>query len=474
MLPAVLHTVRAFDLDVGDFERFLDSMAMDLHTDGYRTYDDLLGYMEGSAAVIGTMMAPILESADPPAAREHARQLGLAFQLTNFIRDVAEDLRRGRVYLPAGRPGALRGAPGRPGRPAEATPAVAELLAFEVERARAHYRAAEPGIELLAPSSRPCIRVAFELYGGILDEVERAGYQVLDRRVRGPPPPPPGRRRPPLASPPAPPPAPNAASASPPPAPDEAVLGVATALALVVAVADGFLLWARGLATPVGAEGAAASYLAGQGGPAGGPPAGPAAAGRGLPLPDQRVRADRPVRGRAGLPGGDGPGGHLAGRLPLARDRAHLHPARGDLRLLRHRRRRRRLRLLDQPDLLPGAGRPAVRLRPGRPAPAHRPPPRATPGAGAASRAPRSSANTTVYVGPETVQTAAGPVATRHVRLLTALSGQSSGGAVRDLWLDRDGLVVKEDREVSLKVRSVFVGLLTYDERASFLLAGRP
>ena len=185
VLPAVLHTVRAFDLDVADFERFLDSMAMDLHTDGYRTYDDLLGYMEGSAAVIGTMMAPILESADPVAAREHARQLGLAFQLTNFIRDIAEDHQRGRVYLPAAdleRFGVRRGdlAAGR------ATPAVAELVAFEVERARAHYRAAEPGIGLLAPSSQPCIRVAFDLYGGILEQVERAGYQILDRRVRVP------------------------------------------------------------------------------------------------------------------------------------------------------------------------------------------------------------------------------------------------------------------------------------------------
>ncbi|HEY7606094.1 MAG TPA: phytoene/squalene synthase family protein, partial [Actinomycetes bacterium] len=185
VLPAVLHTVRAFDLDVGDFEKFLDSMAMDLHTDGYRTYDDLLAYMEGSAAVIGTMMAPILESSDPPAAREHARQLGLAFQLTNFIRDIGEDLRRGRVYLPTDdleRFGVRRADLAA----AEATGAVAELLAFEVERARGHYRAAEPGIELLAPSSRPCIRVAFDLYGGILDEVERAGYQVLDRRVRVP------------------------------------------------------------------------------------------------------------------------------------------------------------------------------------------------------------------------------------------------------------------------------------------------
>jgi 15-cis-phytoene synthase len=181
----VLHTVRAFDLDVADFEKFLDSMAMDLHTDGYATYDDLLAYMEGSAAVIGTMMAPILESADPPAAREHARQLGLAFQLTNFIRDIGEDLDRGRVYLPA--EDLERFGVGRADlAAAQASPAVTELLAFEIQRARAHYRAAEPGIELLAPSSRPCIRVAFDLYGGILDEVERAGYQVLAARVRVP------------------------------------------------------------------------------------------------------------------------------------------------------------------------------------------------------------------------------------------------------------------------------------------------
>jgi 15-cis-phytoene synthase len=185
VLPAVLHTMRAFDLEVADVQRFLDSMAMDLHTRRYPTYDDLLGYMEGSAAVIGTMMAPILESSDPPAAREHARQLGLAFQLTNFIRDVAEDQVRGRVYLPAEdleRFGVRRADLAA----AETTPEVRDLIAFEVERARAHYAAAEPGIALLAASSRPCVRVAFQLYGGILDEVERAGYRVLDRRVRVP------------------------------------------------------------------------------------------------------------------------------------------------------------------------------------------------------------------------------------------------------------------------------------------------
>jgi 15-cis-phytoene synthase len=185
VLPAVLHTVRAFDLDPGDFAKFLASMAMDLTVDGYGTYQDLCGYMEGSAAVIGTMLAPILESADPPAARTHARQLGLAFQLTNFLRDLAEDHQRGRVYLPAEdleRFGVRRADLAA----TTASPAVRALLAFEVDRARAHYAAAEPGIELLVPSSRPCVRVAFELYAGILDQVERAGYQVLDRRVAVP------------------------------------------------------------------------------------------------------------------------------------------------------------------------------------------------------------------------------------------------------------------------------------------------
>src|SRR5688500_13373865 len=100
LLPAVLHTIETFGIDRADFATFLHSMAMDLTVTGYETYADLLSYMDGSAAVIGTMMLPILEPVDPVAAREPARQLGLAFQLTNFIRDVAEDLARGRLYLP--------------------------------------------------------------------------------------------------------------------------------------------------------------------------------------------------------------------------------------------------------------------------------------------------------------------------------------------------------------------------------------
>jgi 15-cis-phytoene synthase len=185
VLPAVQHTIAVFGLDPGDFARFLRSMQMDLTVGEYASYDDLLGYMEGSAAAIGTMMLPILGSRDPGRAREPARQLGLAFQLTNFIRDVGEDLDRGRIYLPL-KDLAEFGVTRAELRARVATPGIRGLVAFEVARARDHYARAAPGITLLQPSSQGCIRTAYRLYGGILDEVERAGYDVFARRATVP------------------------------------------------------------------------------------------------------------------------------------------------------------------------------------------------------------------------------------------------------------------------------------------------
>jgi phytoene synthase len=190
LLPAVVHTAAVFRLDPEDFATFFRAMAMDLTVESYPTYDDLLSYMEGSAAVIGTMMLSILESPDPAAAREPARQLGIAFQLTNFIRDVAEDLGRGRVYLPAedlAAFGVTRADLAQARARGSATGAIKSLIGYEVSRARNHYAAAAPGIPLLAPGSRACIRAAYHLYAGILDEVERAGCDVFRGRARVPP-----------------------------------------------------------------------------------------------------------------------------------------------------------------------------------------------------------------------------------------------------------------------------------------------
>jgi phytoene synthase len=201
VLLAVQHTIAVFGLNRGDFDAFFASMEMDLTTGDYADYDALLKYMEGSAAVIGTLMLPILlapEHGGPPGptagrapgayrasqvnVREAARQLGLAFQLTNFIRDVAEDLRLGRVYLPAvdlERFGVRRADLAAP----SANPAVRRLIAFEIARARAHYRNAAPGVAMLPARSRRCVRLAFTVYGAILDRIERADYDVLAGRA---------------------------------------------------------------------------------------------------------------------------------------------------------------------------------------------------------------------------------------------------------------------------------------------------
>jgi len=181
VLKAVVHTVRAFDIDPDCFRRFLRSMAMDFTVERYETFDDLLGYMDGSAAVIGEMMLPILEPLHPEA-RDHARDLGIAFQLSNFLRDVNEDLDRGRVYIPQED---LRKFDADPWA-RRATPAWRDLMAFEIARTRRYYASADLGVPMLPPTSARCIRGARALYSGILDQIEAAGYDVFSSRVRVP------------------------------------------------------------------------------------------------------------------------------------------------------------------------------------------------------------------------------------------------------------------------------------------------
>ena len=181
VLKAVVHTVKAFSIDPGCFRRFLRSMTMDLTVTTYDTFDDLLDYMDGSAAVIGEMMLPILEPSSPTAA-PHARDLGIAFQLTNFLRDVSEDLDRGRVYLPqedVRRFGA---------KPAErrVSGSWRELMRYEIARTREYYASADLGMPYLPSASARCIRAARRLYSAILDRIEAADYDVFTRRARVP------------------------------------------------------------------------------------------------------------------------------------------------------------------------------------------------------------------------------------------------------------------------------------------------
>ena len=181
---AMINTMRRWSIPRAHVEAFLESMQMDITITSYQTYPDLEHYMYGSASVIGLQMLPILEPLTPAAA-SRARALGEAFQMTNFIRDVGEDLKRGRVYLPQEDLDTF-GVTREMLAAGVVTPMIRELLAFEIERTRALYAFAEPGIEMLHPTSQDCMRTAFVLYGEILDAVERAGYQVLTKRVSVP------------------------------------------------------------------------------------------------------------------------------------------------------------------------------------------------------------------------------------------------------------------------------------------------
>jgi phytoene synthase len=190
LLAAVSHTAERYHLDRALFAAFLTSMRMDIWISEYHSFDALDQYMYGSAAVIGLQMLPVLGTVGPRAdAEPSAQALGVAFQLTNFLRDVGEDLDRGRLYLPADELAAFgvdRQLLHWCRRRHRGDARVRRALAHLVARTRAIYRRAAAGIDLLAPVSRPCIRTAHTLYGGILDQIEAADYHVLHRRVSVP------------------------------------------------------------------------------------------------------------------------------------------------------------------------------------------------------------------------------------------------------------------------------------------------
>jgi phytoene synthase len=179
---AVVHTVRRWEIPLDLFDAFLHSMTMDLTVTEYPTFDDLYEYVYGSAAVIGLQMLPILEPSDPQAY-EYAKDLGVAFQLANFIRDVNEDLDRGRVYLPLDelqRFGVTRADLEK----RELTENIKAALRHQIDRVRRLDEQSRAGIEMLHPSSRDCINAARILYCGIANKVEEIDFEIFKKRAR--------------------------------------------------------------------------------------------------------------------------------------------------------------------------------------------------------------------------------------------------------------------------------------------------
>jgi len=179
---ALADTVRRFNIPIEYFESFMHSMTMDLTVSEYQTFDDLMEYVYGSASVIGLQMVPILGALSPDAY-PLAEKLGTAFQLANFIRDVGEDLDRGRIYLPI-KELESHGVTWEMLNQRVVTPQIRSALKEQIERVRRLQREADAGIHLLEPSSRPCIEAASELYCGIVDEVEKIDYQIFTVRAK--------------------------------------------------------------------------------------------------------------------------------------------------------------------------------------------------------------------------------------------------------------------------------------------------
>ena len=178
---ALVDTVKKFNIPLSYFEAFMKSMEMDLTVTRYKTYEDLMEYVYGSAVVIGLEMLPILGYKDERAISA-ATALGTAFQLANFIRDIGEDIDRGRIYMPLDDL-AKFGVTEEALLNRKMTPEITEAIKYQIDRVRALQAEANAGINYLDPISRPCIRAASELYCGIVDEVEANNYDVFTHRA---------------------------------------------------------------------------------------------------------------------------------------------------------------------------------------------------------------------------------------------------------------------------------------------------
>jgi phytoene synthase len=187
VLAAVTHTARRYNIAPELFTDFLASMRMDLTVTDYPDRAALNLYMRGSAEVIGLQILPILGTVSPvDDAAPYAEALGRAFQLTNFLRDVDEDLMRHRIYLPADELAAYgvdRDVLMWCHTHRRTDDRVRRALAAQHDITRDVYRFAAEGIALLAPRSRPCVSTAATLYSGILDRIEDSDFAVFGRRA---------------------------------------------------------------------------------------------------------------------------------------------------------------------------------------------------------------------------------------------------------------------------------------------------
>jgi phytoene synthase len=180
--------VREFNLPREQFEALIEGVEMDLVCAQYQTFAALSEYCRRVASAVGLICLEIFGYRDP-GAREYAASLGMALQLTNIIRDVGTDLRRGRVYLPEedlARFGVAEKDLQECVRKGAVADRVVPLLRFECDRAREYYRRAAAQLPRVDTRSLVAAEIMGAVYYGILERIEGAGYDVFSRRIRVP------------------------------------------------------------------------------------------------------------------------------------------------------------------------------------------------------------------------------------------------------------------------------------------------
>ena len=185
VLKVFLDTAARYEIPLEYAHELIEGMRMDLTLTRYRTFAELRLFCYRVASVVGLMMSWVIgfQSVDDRRrALPYAIDLGIAMQLTNILRDVGEDLRRGRIYLPLDELARFnyseqqleQGVRNR---------AFGELMLFQVLRARSFYERGNKGIALLNADGRFSVQIASDVYKEILAKVERSGYDVFDKRA---------------------------------------------------------------------------------------------------------------------------------------------------------------------------------------------------------------------------------------------------------------------------------------------------
>ena len=180
--PAFHHTVRRFGIPHEYFREMIEGVASDLEPRRFQTFDELYRYCYQVASVVGLTIIHIF-GFDTRSALPLAEKCGVAFQLTNILRDIREDAGNGRVYLPLEDLERF-GVTEEDLRAGNRSDAFLQLMRFEAARARVYYTESAPLLDLIHPRSRPSLWALVSIYSGLLDRIERTNYDVFARRVR--------------------------------------------------------------------------------------------------------------------------------------------------------------------------------------------------------------------------------------------------------------------------------------------------